>query len=91
MEEIVETEEERNYYYDLRSKEIQNENLLRGVEESVVKLYKRFINKRIRSLDIEIANAQTLPIESQTHLAKQRSLLKRSITKPPSLQLPTDF
>ncbi len=91
MEEIVETEEERNYYYDIRSKDIQNENLLRGVEESVVKLYKRFIHKRIRSLDIEIANAQSLPIESQTQLARQRSALKRSITKLPALQLPTDF
>lgn len=91
MEEIVETEEERNYYYDIRSKEIQSENLLRGVEESVVKLYKRFIHKRIRSLDIEIANAHSLPIELQTQLARQRSALKRSITKPPALQLPTDF
>lgn len=91
MEEIVETEEERNYYYDLRSKEIHTDNLLRGVEESVTMLYKRFIHQRIQTLDIEIANAQSLPINSQTELAKQRSTLKRSISNPPTLQLPSDF
>ncbi|MCZ6673294.1 MAG: DNA primase, partial [Verrucomicrobia bacterium] len=91
MEEIVETEEERNYYYNLRSKEIQTSNLLRSVEDSIVIIYKRFIHKRIRTLDIEIANAQSLPFETQTHLAKQRSALKRSISNPPVIQIPSDL
>jgi len=91
MEEILETEEERNYYYDLRSKEINTNDLLRGVEDSVVKLYKRFIHKRIQSLDIEIENAQSMPMAEQTELAKKRSVLKRSISKPPALELPSEF
>ena len=73
MEEIVETDQERNYYYDLRSKDIQTDNLLRGVEESVVKLYKRFIHKRIQSLDVEQANAQSLPLQEQFNLLKERT------------------
>ena len=91
MEEIVETDEERNYYYNLRSKEFQASNLLRSVEESVIKIYKRFIHNRIRNLDVEIANAQTLPMDTQTQLAKQRSALRRSIANPPALDLPRDF
>ena len=91
IEEIVESEEERNYFFNLRSKEFPTDNLLRGVEESVLKLYKRFIHKRIQSLDVEIANAQTLSIDSQTELAKQRSALKRSISKPPALNLPSEL
>jgi len=91
MEEIVETDQERNYYYDLRSKDIQTENLLRGVEDSVVKLYKRFIHKRIQSLDVELANSQSLPLQEQFKLQKERTELNRSISKPPAIQLPSEF
>jgi hypothetical protein len=91
MEEIVETDQERNYYYHLRSKEIKTENLLRGVEDSVVILYKRFIHKRIQSLDVELANAQTLPLKEQFKLQKERTELNRSISNPPAVQLPSEF
>ncbi|MDA9764003.1 MAG: DNA primase [Opitutales bacterium] len=91
MEEIVETDQERNYYYNLRSKDIQTENLLRGVENSIVKLYKRFIHKRIQSLDVELANAQSLPLQEQFKLQKERTDLNRSISNPPEVHLPTEF
>ncbi|MBH54183.1 MAG: DNA primase [Opitutaceae bacterium] len=88
MEEMLETDEERNYYYNLRSKELHASNLLRSVEEAVLKIYKRFIQKRIHNLDVELANAQSLPLETQTELAKQRSALKHSITDPPVIKIP---
>ena len=91
MEEIVETDQERNYYYQLRSKEFKTENLLRGVEDSVVILYKRFIHKRIQSLDVELANAQTLPLKEQFKLQKERTELNRSLSNPPAVQLPSEF
>lgn len=91
MEELVETEDERNYYYNLRTKEIHPEYLLRSVENSIAKLFKRYIHKRIQSLDFEIANAQSMPIEEQTQLAKERSNLKRSLSKPPALDLPSEI
>ncbi|MCB1124520.1 MAG: toprim domain-containing protein, partial [Verrucomicrobiae bacterium] len=91
MEELVETEDERNYYYNLRTKEIHPNDLLRGIEDSVVTLFKRYIQKRIQSLDFEIANKQSMPIEEQTQLARERSRLKRSLSKPPSIDLPSEI
>ena len=91
MEEIVETEEERNYYYDLRSKEIQAENLVRGAEESVVKLFKRFIHKQLNTIDTELSKSASLPFEDQLKLQKERIKLNRSLSTAPALQLPSDL
>ena len=91
MEEIVETEEERNYYYDLRSKEIQADNLVRGAEESVVKLFKRFIHKQLITIDSELTKSASLPFEDQLKLQKERIKLNRSLSTTPALQLPSEF
>jgi DNA primase len=91
IEEIIETEAERNYYYSLRSKNLNIEEFLNKAEESVAKLFKRFIQKQIQSVDIQLANAQSLSKEKQTELARQRSVLRRSISNPPAIHLPSEF
>jgi DNA primase len=91
MEEIVETEEERNYYYDLRSKEIQADNLVRGAEESVVKLFKRYIHKQLNTIDSELIKSESLPLEEQLRLQRERIKLRRSLSTTPALEFPSDF
>ena len=91
MDEIVETEEERNYYYNLLSKEFNNDNLLRSVQESVFALFKRFYQKRIRVLDRELENARQLPLQEQLELQKERTSIVRIVSNPPAIELPSEL
>ncbi len=90
MDDLLETDEERNYFFEIRSKELLREDLLRGVENSVISLYKRFIHQRIKSLDIQIDAAHPENAKKITEIMKRRRDLKRSINHPPNLHLPTD-
>ena len=63
------------------------ENLLRGMEEAVISLYKRYVRLQIKSLDtqIQIDSAHLKNSKKITEIMKQRRDLKRSINNPPNL------
>ena len=87
MDELLETDKDRNYFFEIRSKECLGENLLRGIEEAVISLYKRYVRLQIKSLDgqIQINSADQKNFKNNTELMKQRRDLKRSIYNPPNL------
>ena len=93
MDELLETDEERNYFFDIRSKEYLGEDLLRGIEEAVISLYKRYVRLQIKSLDAQIQIDFTHQKNSKkvTEILKKRRDLKRSISKPPNLLQPINL
>lgn len=84
MDELLETDKERNYFFAIRSKECLGENLLQVIKEAVISLYKRHVRLQIKSLDAGIQN-QTGQPKKITEYMKQRRDLKRSINNPPNL------
>jgi len=90
MEEMLETEEERNCFFNLRSKDVARDKLVRMVEESVTSLFRRHIQQQIQAIDAEIASLP--PQDPQMfRLAKRRRELKNSLKSPPRPQLPADL
>ena len=87
MDELLETDKERNYFFEIWSKERLGENLVRGIEEAVILLYKRYVRLQIKSLDtqIQIDSAHLKNSKKITAIMKQRRDLKLSINNPPNL------
>ncbi len=91
IDDILETEEERNYFFEIRSKDFSTDNFIKAVGDSILTLRKRYFQTRIQSIDAEISNLSNDQSDLIRTLSEQRRDLKRSINQRINLQLPNEL
>jgi len=87
IDQILETEEEKTLVASLLFETSENEELGKKASEGLRALQRRFLEPRVRQIELEIATKGTDIDSDFSFLLKQRSDLTRQLLNPPMLTL----
>lgn len=89
LEPLLENEDERNYIYQLLTRELTFEDPIQAVNECIRRLFEQYIKRAQQDLEERILNAQSVPPEEMRKLHQERIRLRRLKLQPPTIELPT--
>lgn len=87
IDQILETEEEKSLVASLLFEASEDEELVKKASEGLRALQRRFLEPRLRQIELEIATKATDIDPDFSFLLKQRSDLTRQLLNPPKLVL----
>ncbi len=87
IDQILETEEEKSLVANLLFETSDEEDLAKMASEGLRSLHRRFLEPRVRQIELEIATKGTDLDTDFSSLLKQRSDLTRQLLNPPKLVL----
>jgi len=87
IDQLLETEEEKSLVATLLFDASDDDDLVKKASEGLRSLQRRFLEPRIRQIELEIATKGTDIDTDFSFLLKQRSDLTRQLLNPPKLNL----
>ncbi|WP_309379966.1 DNA primase [Cerasicoccus frondis] len=89
LEPLLENEDERNYIYQLLTRELNFDDPVQAINECIRRLFELYLRRAQQNLEERILNANASPPEETRALHQERIRLRRLKLHPPTIELPT--